>query len=307
MKNLRDLDLNLLLVFEAIYTNGNITQAAQAMGLSQPTISNSLSRLRETLDDQLFVRSGRGVIPTARAQALIGPIQRALKEISTATQPEEVFDPTTSKREFNIHMFDSMDPVIMPHLVSTVLSAGKVSFRMLLAPAIAVDDVIESKKADIGIGLEPGNRTNLRWEALCPLDLVVIAREGHPVVNGSITDEQFESLGHVSLDFTPGANANANRIRLQKRMERHDVVKVSRPSAIPALVAVTDLIGLFNRSGAEALAKTHKLQILETPYQLGSQSIHIIWHQSNSNDPSIIWLREQIKQAVADHQTAHSM
>lgn len=299
MSDLRKLDLNLLQVFEAIYASGSISRAAQSMGLTQPTISNSLSRLRAALDDPLFIRSGRGVAPTARAEDLIVPIRRALGEISAAIQPDSDFDPATAQRQFNLHMFDTLEPIVVPHLVREAMSGPGVSFRLLLAPGSAVEDAVESGQADIGVSISPQNRPNIEWEAVCPLDLVVIARKGHPQISGTITEELYRSIGHVSLDQTLNVNANAQKIFISRTLKRRDIVKVSRPSAIPATVSTTDLIGLINLSCAEVLADSHQLQILTAPFELSSQVVHMIWHRSKTSDPAISWLKDQIRTALS--------
>ncbi|MEP0518873.1 MAG: LysR family transcriptional regulator [Hyphomicrobiales bacterium] len=294
MKSLRNIDLNLLVVFETIYASGNISQSARDLGLTQPSVSNALSRLRDTFDDPLFVRSGRGVIPTPKAQTLIEPVQHALNTLHTVVHQDNVFDPAISQREFTLHMFDTLEPIVMPHLVEQALLGDGVSFKLMLAPAISLEDAIETGKADICIGISPSNRNDLRWEIISPLDIVIIARKGHPEISGSITAEKFQSIEHVSMDFSPGANANIKKLRMKQRVERRDVVKVVHTSSIPILVANTDLVGMVNREYAERMSEKLGLQIIEPPFELNSQSIYAIWHNRNSQDSGIIWLREQI-------------
>ena len=118
--NIRDFDLNLLLVFEAKYSSGNISRAADNLDLSQPAVSNALSRLRKQLDDPLFVRSGNGVVPTIRADEIIDPVRNALSTLQQSIGTTAEFDPQTSKRHFRLLVADPLEQIVMSRLLQSI-------------------------------------------------------------------------------------------------------------------------------------------------------------------------------------------
>lgn len=305
-KQLRQLEIKHLIAFEAIYSTRNISRAGQALGFSQPTMSNLLSNLRTTLDDQLFLRQARGVQPTSRADELIGPIRSALQEIERITKPRSGFDPEHDEREFRLHALDIFETLLIPPLVRKVQGNPGITFKMLLAPKIPIGEALESGEADLALGLSPSNQTDLRWEDILPIELMVVARKGHPRLQGSVTPKDIKELGHVSMDMEPGALANSHLLWMKKRSERRDIVRVTRPAAIIEIAAKTDLIGFANRYQIEASPYRDQIQALAPPAQLTSQQFQMTWHQRNDADPGLIWLKEAVRETLKDVREAVS-
>ena len=297
-EGLKRLDYRHLQVFEAIYVTRNITRAGRSLGISQPTMSTLLARLRDVLQDPLFIRQSRGVAPTSRADELIGSVRGALQAFDEITDPAQQFDPANAVREFRLHMVDLFEPIVMPPLIKAALSGGGLTFQLLLAAKVPVVEALESGDADLAIGLPPPNQPELRWEALTPTDFVVIARKGHPQVKSPFDPRLLQTIGHVGMDFTPNAIANAPNLSMTRRLERRDVVKVSRVSSIIEIAALSDLIGFANRLHVEASPYRDQLQILEMPSQINTQSFNMIWHTRSAEDDGVIWLRNEVRAAV---------
>ena len=118
--NLRNVDLNLLIVFDAVFATGNISHAARQLALSQPAVSNALTRLREHFDDPLFVRAGRGVKPTTRSQQMIEPVREALRLIRQQFDGGGTLDLASYKRVFRIVIVDPLEPILMPPLLRDI-------------------------------------------------------------------------------------------------------------------------------------------------------------------------------------------
>lgn len=292
---LRQLEIKHLMAFDAIYSTRNISRAGKALGFSQPTMSNLLSKLRTILDDQLFLRQARGVQPTSRADELIASVRSALREIERITSPRSSFDPDNDVREFRLHALDMFETLLVPALVRRVSANPGVTFRLLLAPKVPIVEALESGEADLALGLSPPNQPDLRWEDILPIDLMVVARIGHPVIQGAVRPENLRDLGHVSVDMAPGALANSHLFSLKNRPERRDVVRVTRPSSIIEIAATTDLIGFANRYQIEASPYRDRVQVLEPPVQLNSQHFQMTWHLRNEADPGLVWLKQEIR------------
>lgn len=295
---LRQLEIKHLMAFEAIYSTRNISRAGQALGFSQPTMSTLLATLRAVLDDRLFLRQPRGVQPTSRADELITPVRSALREIERITMPRASFDPTRDTREFKIHALDLFESLLIPHLVNRVAGNPGITFKLLLAPKVPIVEALQSGEADIALGMGPPNQPDLRWQDILSLDLVVIARKGHPRIDGHVTLQDLAELGHVAMDMAPGALANSHLFSLKNRPARRDVVRVTRPSAIIEIVAQTDLVGYANRAQLDASPWRDRLQALEPPVPLSTQDFQMTWHLRNQDDPSLVWLREEIGQIL---------
>ena len=169
--NIRDLDLNLLFVFEAVYTTGNISKAARQLGLSQPAVSNALTRLRKQLDDQLFVREGNGVVPTARAESIIEPVRTALGTIQTGLGPVESFDPLKSKKHFRLIVADPLEPIILPELLKITEQNDQLTYELLPPQSVNIEEALLQNRIDLAIFLMPERIGEILSAPLFPVDL----------------------------------------------------------------------------------------------------------------------------------------
>ena len=288
------LDLNLLRVFDAIYTTRNISRAAIQVGVSQPAMSNALSRLRDALNDPLFLREARGVRPTGRADELIHPVRRILTEVDAIMSPDKDFDPATSQRDFTICIVDAFESFLMRALLHETAMGNGIKFHLLPSFATRIDEALHSGAVDLVVNLPvPGHR-DLKWQALMPIDLVAVARKGHPEVQGHITTEQVMTLPQVSLDLNNGKMANAGLLRLARRIEVNRKVVVGRVTSILELVASSDLIGIVSRLQATEGPLADQVQVLELPWKASEQNYHLTWHKRTNDDPGLIWLRSVI-------------
>ena len=154
MNDLRNFDLNLLVVFEAIYSAGNISHAARQLNQTQPTVSKALGRLRELLDDPLFVREGRGVKPTQKAQQLIGPVQDALQTIRGGVGQQDTFDPATSKRVFKMVMLDHLEALIMPRIIHAIQDHRSVTIESIPISGVSMVDGLNDGSLDMGLNID---------------------------------------------------------------------------------------------------------------------------------------------------------
>ncbi|MCZ4353949.1 LysR substrate-binding domain-containing protein [Roseovarius aestuarii] len=301
--NTKDLDLNLLILFDAIYSTGSISRAAVMLDMNQPTVSNALTRLRKQLDDPLFVREGKGVRPTERADVIIAPVRQALLSVRSIQETGGPFDPAYNERLFRLHVFDVFEPLIMPGLAAHAVDNPKLAFKLLYPQAITGETAVIDGLADLAIGMIPDREPNLEWEELCPMDLVVVARKGHPTLKDTITGPEIASHGHVILDLNmpaaaQGARSNTKKLVLTKKNPLRQAIQVPRPSSIVTIVASSDLIGFLPRFYVESLPDQGGLQILTPPHELSNLRFYMIWNQRRDNDPSIIWLRQHVKDAV---------
>lgn len=292
--NMRDLDLNLLLVFEAIYSSRNISRAAVDLDLSQPALSNALARLRKQLDDQLFVRSGNGVVPTTRADEIIGPVRDALTTLRQSIGSAADFDPKTSKRHFRLLVADPLELTTIPKLIQSIGSDSQITFELQPPQSMPVEESLVSGKTDLAVFLLHGKNAELNSKPLCPVDQVVIASRDHPRLRTSVTMPELIKESFVSLSLEPGKLANSEKLTFWQRLNVREVCYVHKVSSIVQLVAKTELIGIVPRIYANQAKNTHGLQIFEIPTKLSDQAFHMIWHKRADFDPGLRWLQDTV-------------
>ena len=306
MSVLKNLDLNLLIVFEAIYTSGNVSQAAKKLGVTQPTISNALSRLRETLDDPLFVRSGRGVSPTPKAVQMIGPIREALQMIVDGVATGEGFDPTTSKRHFRVVMMDPIEALVMPSILRQVQDYKSVSIEAHGLAGIQLVDGLNDGSLDIVLANFLSNIEDIQCIPLAQPHLAIVARKGHPKIDGEFTIDHYRELGHVALVRRMRAISRLEEALQQLNLERHVAYSVTKFWSFPNIVANTDLVAILPTMFAREMAKYYPLNLYPMPFEYPEEQIYMTWKNNRTNDPGHQWLRNQIitafKQAGAPAQ-----
>lgn len=296
--SIRDLDLNLLLVFEAIFLTGNVSHAARNLDLSQPAVSNALTRLRKQIDDPLFIRKGNGVTPTARAEAMIDPITVALRAIKQSIEPHSKFDPETSKRKFRLIVADPLEPLILPQLLNGADANSQITYESLAPQSYQIEEALLQDKSDLAVFLMPERIDGINSEPLLPMDLVVLARKGHPRVNGDTDSQELLQESYVNMIMDPKKMPNAAKSSFWQKLGLRVVLYVNKMSSIVQTVEVTDLVGIVPRVYAEYVAKHYALQIIDIKIPLNDQPFHLAWHKRNDKDHGVLWLREKIATAI---------
>ena len=295
--NLGGLDLNLLVALDALLSERSVTRAAQRVGLSQPGMSNALGRLRRLLDDPLLVRQGATLVPTARAEALIGPVQEALELIRRALDVPAGFDPATDRRSFRLSCSDySVLMVIGPLVRALAAEAPGVLVEVLPRMADAgrallngdVDLVIEPPEIMGDTDLESLRLWDDRWECC--------VWEGNTRVGKRMTLERYTALGHLiySMGGTgqPVAlpDLHLARLGVPRRIE----VSVESFLLAPFLLQGTDLVTLIPTRAEPFLRRTGDIRVLEAPVEFPPLVETLWWHPRATADPAHAWLRARI-------------
>jgi DNA-binding transcriptional LysR family regulator len=298
--NLRDLDLKLLVVFEAIYSTGNISRAAEKLAMSQPAVSNQLARLRELLDDPLFARGRRGVEPTVKAQAMIGPVREALGLIGRQFGDTAELDLATYRRTFRISLLELLEPMLMPPILNQIAErAPGVSIEGISPRAEFAQDILSGTLDLVGYAY-PITSPDIAVVPLASVDLVVITRRNHPRIGTTLGVEALSDLGFVGLATDIRQLTMIDRDLLTHGIKRRFVYGVPRAGSIPPIVADSDLISFMARPFAAYLATKFDLDIYELPMSFPSQTIYMAWHIKMENDPGHKWLREAMLAAAKD-------
>src|SRR5262245_19742477 len=244
--NLKTLDLNLLVVFEAIYSTGNIIHAAEPLALSQPAVSHALSRLRDLIGDRLFVRAKGGVEPTLKAQQIIEPVRDALRLIRQQLVSGDEIDLASYRRTFRIVIVDALEPIVMPPILRLIADrAPGIVIESFPAFRLDVDGAIRAGTIDIACYAYPFNAPAFVTRPIGAVDLVVIARRKHPAIGKTLDLATWQSLPKIG--FVPELRPLVN---VEKDLAAHQVpyrvvYSVTNIWSIPALVERTDLVSML--------------------------------------------------------------
>jgi DNA-binding transcriptional LysR family regulator len=295
--NLQSFDLNLLLAFESLMIERNVTRAAKRIGLSQPAMSNALSRLRRTFDDPLLVRSPEGMAPTAAALALIAPVRAALAQLRAALEEKPAFDPAASKRTFNLSTSDHVEMTLIAPLVAKVFDqAARVNLRLTRPRTLFLPPTVQAlaDSIDLAIGFfpdVPALDASIHSEVLWEEQSVVVARKAHPRISGKLTLRQFAAEHHAAVFYKTEGQGFIDTLLEQKGLSRRAAVIVPHFASVPFVVAASDLIATVPERTAQQFAKQLKLQVLSPPIAIPPFRMTMVWHERMEADLAHLWLR----------------
>ena len=294
-------DLNLLPVFVAMMEERNVTRAAERLGITQPALSNALSRLRDTLRDPLFIRERYGMKPTQMAEDLAPVIGAALASIYDVILGQQDFDPARATRLFTIAPNSYVEFVLMPAIVGR-LRERAMGIKLRLTPF--GNDVIEtgamSGTTDMVLGRIVDPPDNLVVQHLIDDGLACVVRADHPEIKDGISKKQYESLKHVNV-LPPGRmRAGLFQALEQKDLKREVAVSVTHFLAVPEMIAVTDYCATLPSLICRQLARDPRLKVLPTPVDLGTFPVDVAWHVRYRNDPAHRWLRSLISEVAKE-------
>ncbi|OGA44617.1 MAG: LysR family transcriptional regulator [Betaproteobacteria bacterium RIFCSPLOWO2_12_FULL_63_13] len=289
---LKDIDLNLLVVFQQLYRDRRVSIAAASLGLSQPAVSSALNRLRRMLGDELFVRTARGMLPTTYAKSLEEQTANALRTIQNALDHKGAFDPLTSTRTFTISFADIGEVYFLPQLMETLArTAPHVTITSVRHAASNLIEDMATGKVDLAVGSLPSLKTNFFQRRLFPQRYVCMFRAGHPLDKPRITTAEFSAAEHVVV-----AAAGTGHTRMNEMLDRAGARRAVH-LRVPHWVAVADILHTTNlvATAPEHFAKRgvafFGLKYVPHPIKLPAIQINLYWHARFHRDVTNQWLR----------------
>ncbi len=296
MTDLRNFDLNLLLVLDGVLREGTLSKAAKALNVSQPTISSSLAKLREILQDELFVRSGNRMQPTPRALALKEPIQRVLAAVKGEILDTGKFDPATETRPYTITTSDVGETLLLPRMVARLAQAApRVNLRSVVVGSRRLEEALEAGEVDLAVGYFPDlARPTTMQQTLFTHGFACLACTGHPLLKDGLTLEAFLQARHVVV-AAEGRSQELFEDALAKRgLERRCVLRIPHFMGVPFVVANTELIVTLPRAVGTLFSGLVGLQVLDPPIDVPEFAVRQYWHRRFHHDARVIWLRTMI-------------
>lgn len=307
--HLNSIDLNLLNVLDALLRHNSVTKAAKELSLSQSATSHALNRLRELFEDDLLVRSGRAMVPTARAEQLKAPLQQALSQIAEAIEAPATFDPASARAEFCLATSDYVQFVFLPPLIEKLQHrAPGIDLRIRELGSEPPTDRLATGELDLAFTLGlPGDVPDILYRHdLFQLELVSLVRADNQHVGDTLDLDTYCRLPHILVSPRADDVGVVDSTLAEMGRKRHVAVVVPHFMVAPFLVANSDMILTTARSVAEKFADNLSLRIFEPPVELIRGTISMVWHPRTHSEASHQWLRRQVVEVVAERAHAAS-
>jgi DNA-binding transcriptional LysR family regulator len=287
--NIRDIDLNLLQAFRAVHAAGSVSRAAERLGVSQPTVSHALGKLRLAYRDPLFVRTQGGMAPTAKADRLARAVEQALSALESAIRETETYDPARSQRSFRLHLTDIGETIFLPPLIAT-LTRDAPGVRL---EAFQLDDkdilpALEAGRIDLAVGYIPA-LSGAERQTLLSERYVVVLRGGHPLARRKPTRATLAALDYALVRSHPATGRALQELGLRDR------VRLTLPHfmVLPRILAETDLAALMPSRLADAFTELGDYAIWRPRVGLPAFDVSVHWTWRYAGEPGNVWLRQR--------------
>ncbi|MCJ8320606.1 MAG: LysR family transcriptional regulator [Colwellia sp.] len=294
-------DLNLFVVFDAIYCEGNITKAALTLHLSQPAVSHALAKLRRNFDDPLFIRQGNEMRPTAVAKNVIADVREALHQLRVCLVQSRQFEPMTSRKHFTLSLLGSLEATYLPLFMQSLIKES---------PHIHLQSSRRVRRSELENKLASGD-IDLAIDTLIPVSdnilhtqieqdqLVVVARKNHPAIAQNLDLKTYLSLEHVlvsSRSSGPGLeDFELSRLDLHRRT----TLRCQHALAACRIIISSDMLLTLPKTAAQMYSEMLDIDIFPMPVDLPGLDVHLYWHVNVDKDPANKWLRNKIVLATS--------
>lgn len=296
LADLRGIDVNLIVVLEAILTERNLTRAGEAVGITQPAVSGALAKLRRLLNDPLLVRSGRSFELTPRAQELQPIVAEALEQIGRTLTLQPTFDPSTSNRRFYIAGSDYALAIMTSPLLAVLREeAPSTSVEFGSLPIFTVATPVDLLRHDVMIAAPnrgiPGKHVSLFSDTF----VCIVSRNNPRLREGRLELSDLAELRHVHAGFGPERATGIDDALAMAGIIPKIAISLVGFTLVPFAVSGTSLVGFVPRRLAELYSDSLGLVIAETPLEPAVLVETAHWHPSKTNDPALTWLLDVLR------------
>jgi DNA-binding transcriptional LysR family regulator len=290
------IDLNLFVVFDAIYRERSVTRVAAQLNLTQPAVSNALSRLRQTFDDPLFIRTPEGMAPTPVADNVVADVRKALELMRQSVGVNARFDPASSEKVFHLGMNDLAEALVLPRLHDTLRQlAPKVSLTSYYVARESATDELKSGLIDLLLDAPVVNAKELQQQPLAALPYVVAMHHKHPLASTThITLEDYLAGEHLHVSSRRRGRGHVDIALHRLNKQRQVRMRVQNYLVAARITQETELLWTV----PEVLAKSLPLHTCALPFEVEPLSWNLYWSRSAEDDPANRWMRVQLEKLV---------
>ena len=296
---MRPQELNLLMIFDAIMTERSITRAAHRLSMTQPAVSNAVSRMRVAWKDELFVKNGRNIQPTLHAQNLWNKVREPLISLTAAVDPKS-FNPATAKRTFRVAVNDIFVDMAWAELRCTIeKEAPGINIHAVPYTIVNTDQVLEDAEVDMVIGVTGVISDTFRAEFLFSPIYICIMNHDHPLAKADLSLQEFAAADHLLVSLSGDITGYTDQVLLQHGLSRRVAVTVNHFSSVANLIQRSNLICVIPISAVAEEIIAGDIAATMPPIEIMPQQISAIWHKRQDRDEGLSWLREHFKRIIS--------
>lgn len=296
---MRKENLNILSVFEAILETRSVSKASEKLGISQPSMSYTLARMREVFDDPMFIRVGNEMQPTPRAMAIAVPVRQVLEIMRGEIFRAQSFDPATSTQTFTLCMTDVAETSLMPKIVQAVQQAAPhVRLKTVSPMSEKVEKGLESGAVDLAIGYFPDVKAPslLTRQLVRSGGFVCIAAEDNPhIPKDGLTLSAFTRAPHIAVRIEGRSQEVIEQAMDVLNISRNVVLTIPHFFGLMSLIPRTDMISTVPVALAQAFAGQQGVRVHPLPFDSPRVDVVLVWHRRFQKDPANKWLRELVR------------
>ena len=301
--NIHNVDLNLLVIFDALMVERNVTEAAESVNLSQSAMSHALNRLRKLLDDPVLVRTENGMRPTARAKELELPVREILTNIQRHLYAPQPFAPMNSRRTFVIYSTEYFECVFFPRLIARLeRAAPDIKLKLGILERNIPEKRLTNGEVNFVIGVEEVSDVpkRIHSQPWAEDSLSCLVRDQNTAVGDQISLAQYSRMNHIyhSTFGTPFAHALLDRWLQANGIQRQVAVTTTGYLSAAMIVAETNYLLTLPTRLAQKLVKTMGLRVVMPPENFPGYKLNLMWHPIYGKDPACVWLRAQLMDIV---------
>jgi DNA-binding transcriptional LysR family regulator len=287
-----------MIAFDALVSLRHVTKAGEAIGRSQPAMSNALARLRTVFQDKLLIKSGNQMKPTPRALELLPQIQAALSQLENAINGNIKFNPSETHRNYTIAMVENAAFILLPLLTPYLFkNAPNIKIDVIGVNNIKGTQLIQTERCDMAIDLSPKTFSlPLKKVPLYKEKFVCMARRGHPILSLEPTLENYLSFKHISVHPNEGSESSVDNALKSIRKRRHVAIKSPYSLIVNLMLNDSDLIATLPKRNALFFSNRQNLTVFNVPFRIPTFSINMLWHGRLNDDPAHKWLRMIIRE-----------
>lgn len=297
---MKNQELNLLYIFDAIMTEGTITRAADRLSMTQPAVSNALSRMRQIWNDPLFVKNGRNIEPTSYARSLWDQVRGPMFELSHAVGATQ-FDPANVKRKFRIALSDLILELIWQPLVCELeRTAPGVDLHAVPYTVEGAYTQLRAAHVDLAIGMLSEHDHSLRSIWLFDSRYVLAMGKDHPLAGKPVSLQDFLDARHLMVSLSGDTHGLVDTALDRMGLSRRVAVTVNHFPAVPNLLRTSNMIAAVPEIITQDCGFRDDIWLTPLPLDVDPNSLYLIWHTRHDRDPGIVWIRELVERIIKE-------
>jgi DNA-binding transcriptional LysR family regulator len=302
MIDVRKLDLNLLVVLEAIHGAGGVSRAAERLNLTQPAISHALARLRGHFGDPLFVRQGRSLVPTPLTRGLIEPLRRSLGELGLLLGETPPFAPATATARLTLAMRDPVELLLLPRLMPMLArEAPGIDLRVVQVARRNLPSALAAGTLDLALDVALPAADGVERQRIAADDLVVVVRAGHPRIRKGFDLDDYLREQHVMVTSRRKGPGFEDLVLGEHGLQRHVRLRCRNHLAAWRVVSESDLVLTMAARYVGVLDLGTGNRVLPLPVATPTFELYLYWHETADNAPANRWLRGLVQQSFASY------